>query len=603
MVEKMPTPEDSGTPVDLMRLAIALWRRRRHIATAVIIGTAAGAVVAKTLVPAVFEARSVIECDRCAGRDQGDRELATLQESVKLPHHLEKARQKLGLDMTIEKLGLDVEVNASLESRLIQVTARAKSGTDAATIANTIVDELLETRAQVERDMLDQRVRMLKTDAEKARLSMLDARAKYDQFRIDNGIGDLPVEREAAILEAAKLRNDAAIAHTEERSQQARIIELQRVTSNESVTAIIQQVEDMPESRRLGEAKAELARARGRFSADHPQVLALSSEVETLERKLAGTNESIPTTRTVGPNQLRDTAQQNILRASADKEAARTRQSMYEKLAQKAEEAVARLSKIEGQAVELLAHLQNAERHALTIEQDLKAAEDAARTPSTGLRILAQARVPEKPAKSSRRLAALLGPIVGSIVASLFIVLRELRGIRIHTAAELAFWGKGPVLVASQWPRATTVLDDLATDLVGPLRHASGKTLVLGAGLHETPHVQELVDKIRELLQHELSPNRTSGSIEALMDHGSTSALRRAVHDVDRVIVLVAAAIHSGPALRVFIEKVACPERIGFVLLNLHEDHAPLSDLAGDAQAFWNAQSPFQKAPARAAMQ
>jgi uncharacterized protein involved in exopolysaccharide biosynthesis len=589
MTEQMQSPEDTGVPVDPRRIFIALRRQRWVIAGVAVLGTVAGAAMAKAIVEPVFEARSVIECDRCSSPDFGDRELATLQESVKLPQHLEKARQKLGLTSALESMDRDVEVGASIVSRLIHVTARGKSGELAAGLANATVDAFMETRLQVERAKLDDRLRTLMSDAEKARSAVIDARGRYDRFRSVNDIADLPAERQAAIQEAARLRSELAIAQSEEHAERARAMALRRGSSKESSTAILQEEVDLPDAKRLAAAKAELVGVRIRLSADHPRVQALTTEVEVLEQKLAELNDGVTTRQTVGRNPQFDLAQQGILAASANQAAASTRQETYEKLAQRAAQAVARLSNIEGEASQLLSSLQNAERHAASIEIDLKVADDAARKPSTGLRILAAAHTPSTPVASSRRIVALLGPLLGSLIAAMLVLLRELRGARIHTAAELAFWGKGPVLTASRWPTSPEALGDFASDVVGTLRGAKGKTLLIGAGAMEMALVQPLMRCIHEHIERESVLEETSPvSIEPFEQFEPTAALRRAVHRCDRVVILVGAGRHSALGFRTSILKIARSQPVAFVLVGLHEDHVSFPDLAGDIAAFRN---------------
>lgn|GEM_PF-4871729 len=588
MVDQAQRSEDAGAWVDPERLFIALKRRRWIITGAAILGTVAGAATAKGIVEPVFEARSVIECDRCTRADLGDRELATLQESVKLPQHIEDARQKLGIVATLESIDRDVEVGASIESRLIHVTARGKNGELAAGLANVIVAAFMETRLQVERDKLEKRATSLTIDAQKARASIMDARGRYDRFRGENNIADLPAERQAAIQEAARLRSELATARAEELAEQARREALLRVSEKESSTAILDVTMEFPDAKHLATKKAQLAAARARLSADHPSVQALTSEVEALEQGQAAVNNAITTGRTVGRNPQWESAQQSILEATANQEAASARQSMLEKLAHSTAQAVARLSNIEGEASALLSNLQSAEQHASAIDVDLKHAQNAARTPSTGLRILAMARAPSTPVKSTRRIVALLGPLLGFLVAVIVVVLRELRGLRVHTAAELAFWGKGPVLTASQWPNRPGTLADIVTELIGPLQKSSGKTLVLGVSPLEIAHVHALAYALHEELERQ-GAARNQGSFDVLGWFTSSAELRRAVRQADRVLVVVASGRHSAFALRAFVAKAACPTRIGFILLGLHDEHVSLPDVAGDADAFWNA--------------
>ncbi|HRI62633.1 MAG TPA: hypothetical protein PK156_00300 [Polyangium sp.] len=572
----------SGTPVEWRRVTLALHRRRRFVIGAAIVGMVAGGTIAKTLVEPVFEAQCLIECDRCARPELGERELATLQETVKLPQHLQFAKDKLKLATTLDRIDTNVQVSASLESRLIQVTARENAAELAANLANLVVDAFLETRLLIEKDILDAHVRRLQTDYETARSAVVAARENYDRFRQENNISDLATERQAAIQEAARLHSELAMAQGEEQAERARALALHRATAKEPSTAILLQTEDLPDAKKLSEVKSQLIAAQARFSPDHPKVRALRAEAEVLETKVAAANEAVATGRTVGPNPQKELANHKILEANANQQAANTRQSTYEKLAQSAARAAARLSSIEGRVAELSFHLETAERHTAAIALDMKAAEDAARAPSTGLRILARARAPRVPIESSRKVAAILGPLVGSLLAVLFIALGELRGLRLHTSSELTFWGQRPTIAASTWPHSAAEFEHLVAGLAASIRQSRGKTIIIGLTNDELPHVRNLVQGI--LVHSRVS----SASIASLPTSASYPELRHAMRDAARVLLLVTAGKHTGSALSQFVEKIAYSGPMAFILIGLQEEHVSLPDLIGDVDEFWS---------------
>lgn len=589
MVEERSVAQDSGTPVDPMRLLIAIHRRRWFVMAGVLVGVILGWLVGQTLVPPLFEARGVIECDRCSEIGYGDRELVTLQESVKLPQHIERVRQTLDIDDSIEIIARDIEVGTSIESRLVTVTARGKTGAQAAAMVNSVVDSFMETRLSVEQEKLGNRVRKSTKDAEKARAVLADARDKYDQFRRENNIADLPAERQAAIEEAARLRSELAIAQGDELAERARMAALQRASKTESPTTILDRTEELPMTRRLAEKRIALKTARARLSADHPHVLSLAAEVDELENTPVLDHEAVTTERKVGRNPQWDLAQQGVLQAHANKDAASTRQSTYAQLAERAANAAARLTQMEGRGAEFFSNVKIAEQHVATLELALRMAEDAARTPSTGLRILAKAQAPDTPLKSSRRIVTILGPLVGSCFVILGAVLWELRGLRIHTATELAFWSRGPVLASSRWPNVQRALHDLIAELAAPLRQSEGKTLLVSLGTAEMAPVHLLAFGLHEVLDRD--PRKRQRSIDVGPIAENRLELRKALHQADRVIVVVWAGMHSAAEVRMFADDIADSGRISTVLINVRSDHAALRDRIGRMNAFWNTTS------------
>ena len=597
--EQSQTSGDFGAPIDWRRVTITLRRRRWFVIGAAIVGTIAGATIAKTVVEPVFEAQCILECDRCARPELGERELATLQETVKLPQHLDIAIAKLGLPTTVDNVDTKVQVSASLESRLIQVVAREKTGALAAELANTVVDAFLETRLQIEKDILEARLLQLQSDADKARAAVIGARENYDQFRRENNISDLATERQVAIQEAARLHSELAIARGEEQAERARALALHRATMKEPPTALLFQTEDLPDLKKLSEVRSQLMAAQVRFSVNHPRVLALAAEAETLERKVAAANESVATGRTIGPNPQKELASRKILEANANQEAANTRQTTYEQLAQDAARVAARLANIEGRASELSFLLETAERHASAIALALKEAEDAARTPATGLRILARARVPNAPVESSRQVVAILGPFIGTLLAMLMILLRELRGFRVHTARELAFWGQGATITTSMWPRSASAFPDLVAELATYIRQSRGKTLVLGANDAELPHIDTIVQSLQAHVDSQTqSDDFESLSIATVPPHCTRAELRYELRNAARVLIVVTAGRHTASAIAEFVQNLSYSGPVGFVLLNQQEEYAALAESAGDVDTFWKARrAHFRRTP------
>lgn len=581
MVARMSHSRSFIDSVDFARVLIELRRLRWVIVGASIAGSIAGAAIAKSLVEPIFEARVILECDRCSRPDYGERELATLQETIKLPQHLEKVRQELQLNTTLENLDLHVDVGASLESRLIRVSARQKKGDMAAAVANGVVEAFLETRLQIERELVDERVRKLRKDAQNALTSVNEARTRYDAFRRDNNISDLSAERLAAIQEAARLRSELSLARGEEEAEKATVSALQKASSHEPSTAILEETEDLPNAKRLAETRAQLTAAQSRLSAEHPRVQALAAEVTMLEEKVALANDAFTTGRRIGRNPQWESAQQGILMANANQEAAKTRHLTYEKLARQAAQAAARLSDIEGRASELLSNVENAERHSTTISLDVKVAEDAARNPSTGLRILSSARVPSIPVASPRKAVAVLGPVVGALLASILIILYQFRGLRIHTAAELTYWGRGPTIASSHWPNSSQGLSDLVDDLSDSALVTKGRIAMVAMSVGEVPVVDALLQNIRVF-----GPEGPF-LLDTFSPKSSTPALRRALKNSTHTLVVVSAGKHSALAVQNFVEKLNYAGRLGFILVNLDPEYASLADLAGNVAAFW----------------
>jgi uncharacterized protein involved in exopolysaccharide biosynthesis len=588
-----PPPQRAGAPIDPARLVLALQRGRRALLLGALLSGALGVVVAKAVVSREFEARCTLRWTT-SGSANEQRALKTLVDEVKLPVNLEQVRARLALTSTLDAVAKSVVVTTASDSNVFSVSAKASDSEAAARLADAVVEVFLTRRADTERERLVDRATVLEGDVEAARRAMLDARRSYDAFRTEHGIADLPAETQAAIDQAAQLRAKADIARAESQAELARADALQRAARAEPQTAVLGQTEIQPDARKLAEARAELAALSPQLSADHPRIRSLVAEVTSLEEGLTRPRKALSGERTIGRNPQWDAAQQGLMIAKAQRDAALRRQSAFDDLAETATTTVARLSKVEGEASTRLAQLRVAEKHLADLEDLLALARDAARSPKSGFLVLAPAKAPLAPSKSLRKVVAIVSPLLGLLIAGGLLIARALRGLRVHTASELTFWTAAPVVASSTWPREAGALGDLVEDLRLLIGDASGTTLFVGltkdaplaftlAQAMSPPEKRSRAERRRPDAAQTAKPPRFS----AISAETVTPTVRRAVRQATRVLVLVEAGEHSAPTLAKLRTRVGRQEQMGFVLVGLAPDLAGLPDRAGDLRAMW----------------
>ncbi len=119
------------------------------------------------------------------------------------------------------------------------------------------------------------------------------------------------------------------------------------------------------------------------------------------------------------------------------------------------------------------------------------------RDPPSGFVVLDPGGVPEYPVENKMKLVVFLAIPVLAVLAVLLVVLRrEFRGLRLETPAEVAFWGKGPVLASTPWPSDPDGLADLVAGLDDYVPHAKGSFLVVGSSSDESRLARVFVDRI-----------------------------------------------------------------------------------------------------------
>ncbi|MBN8613366.1 MAG: hypothetical protein J0L92_22420, partial [Deltaproteobacteria bacterium] len=387
----------------------------------------------------------------------------------------------------------------------------------------------------------------------------------------------------------------------------------------------------------------QLESVRGRLSEDHPRFQALQQQVNELEAQVRATGGS---GGGGGPSR---TAQEALRAAEAELDSSRREQAELQTLAEQAQARVASFSAIEGEASELLADV-TVKTQLVSELRNRRARLDNMRSEiDTGFRVVARAVAPENAIPSRRKYYVAVGTPAMFVLAVLVVLLiRELRSLKLYSAAEVAFWANGPVIGATTWPREAKALSDLVADLDDFVPDARGVMLIVGATDKETPLAVELsrsmnadwapdatsvdlgarvvdsrgadVGGRRSLpaqasdfenaptnVRHDLLAPPTlvqSGAPYSLFSGSEPgqrllvtpwdntlegAGLRRQARLADRVLVVVPSGGIGVRELREAQARLGRETGVGFVIVGLHRDLTKLPDRCGPVDAFWTA--------------
>jgi hypothetical protein len=239
---------------------------------------------------------------------------------------------------------------------------------------------------------------------------------------------------------------------------------------------------------------------------------------------------------------------------------------------------------MQGQASLLLDEVHLAEKRLIEHKAEQKMAEAVMNQPAPGLRVLDAPDLPARPTRSYR-LVALAFPVLMGALAALGCAARSLRGLKLWTASEIAFWGRSPVIAASRWPANPQGLEDLVLDLGEALSTARGTTLMLALAPEWTQRAVELTSRLQELPTVPLR----DGVLSVWDKPERPQALRRRARQSTRVLVLLEAGAHSLFELAALRHLLGREDRIGLIVLGLGTDFAGSPDQVGDVPGFWQA--------------
>ncbi len=489
-------PRRAGLPVDAHRLAGALRRGRWWITATAVIGAVVGLLVGKLAVAHTYEATASIRFEGLPGQEIHEAQ-SNLPSLVSIAHSeatMSALRSRMGWgEVSIDAIRRMVEIEADNGSGLVSFTTSAESRERAAAMANALVAIFLEHHRERRRAELNREIASLDERIVAANGELGEARRRYDQFREVNRITDLSAEQEQAITQAAALRSEADLAEAEVQALEARVRQLRAaVARTPRMEAVSSGASDR--SRRLSELSARLAEMRASLSDEHPQVQALRRQIDALSRSRGAS-----TSTRMEVSGLYQQMQTNLATAETELETARRRHEALARNADQAQQRTNRFSAIEGQAATLLAQVNVKEALVTELAQAKARSEDQLRDVQTGFRTVAEALPPEDAVPSKKKYLVAAGiPLALVLVVVGVLFSRELRGFFVQTPAEVAWWGNGPVVGATKWPRDPSALVDLVADLDDCTPEARGTMLVVAASGADRDLAGEIATQINQ---------------------------------------------------------------------------------------------------------
>lgn len=654
----MPTPQDNafgesndgltdegrpGLPVDPGRLWISVKRDWRWIPLAGAIWFALALIVAFVFISHSYKSETVLIWEPAQERAE-QRQLATEAGTMKLPGMLRRVREELKLKMTPKALEGHIEVFFDARSNLVTVEAAGSTAAESARLADGVVTVFLKQQREIMQARALESAKMLEHDLGEARARLEKAHGAYDAYRTEHGVADIEQEKQLAIDNVSRLKQEQQQARGEATSLDTRARELGSLLGRSQRTIVQSASTANPDAQQLAQLRTELATAKARYSSDHPRLQILESQVAALEastRKQTNTVSAV----TSGANPEYQMMQQALSTAKVDHEALLKRDKQYDEFIAKAEQRVAELSGLEGKARGLIADIQLATTRITELETQLARARDAASSPQIEWRVLTPAVQPEWPERSKRRAIVFGMPVAGMLFALVVLLLRPLVDGRIHTAREAAWWANLPVISSSAWPRRREMFFTLVDELGDQSRAAGGYTLVLGITTRENPLAEELAywlggaakgrrDPLqatrREVavtppapgsgwpqaaeygggggggLQAEVGGARVARSEALVPIHSEPDALvripqgthawlgasegpalRRAARMADRVIVLMSSGTEPATSVLGLRTRLGREHGVGLVLLGVSPQLMRLPDRVGDVDKFW----------------
>jgi len=630
-----------GLAVDPFRLRRALLSGKWLLLGVGLAGLVVGFVYAKFVMTSSYESAAVLKFEgtpRIEGMPAQSDALEPAAEALQRQALLKRIADEVGFEGRLTTLGRLIHYHVNLRGRTLRIVVPGDTGEDAAQFARTVIDIFIQYHEERQAKRVEVEIGRINKRIAAAEAQTAVARRRFDEFRDAHGIADLSTEQRSMLESAAKLRAESELAISEVRALEAQIKSLETQLASTPQTRVVTGG-DSPERAAYQRLRQELATARATLSESHPRVQALQQQVNQLGAQLrsGGVGTSGGDGR-LTTNTTHQAIAEQLRTAKSTFEALRERQRGLVELAEKAQQRVEAFSHIEGEASALLAEVKINESMVESLRRTETALDDTLRNPSSGFVILDPGSVPEYPVRNKRKTVVFGAvPLASFGLALLFVLWREFRGLRVQTPAEVAFWGRGPVLGTTSWPNDPHGLEELVAGLDDYAPDARGSVLIVGGSPHETSLALELGARmnndwvitggtpsggppvpqpIRAPTPIQTPPpsgpypvSRSTAlatrpsirAVEALATRPGTErikleawdgpfegqALRRAARLARRVLVLVHSGALSVLQLNDTQRRLGRKDGIGYVIVGLPDELSSLPDRIGDVAEFW----------------
>jgi uncharacterized protein involved in exopolysaccharide biosynthesis len=608
-------PKRAGAPIDLHRVLRTLHRSRHVLLTAAIIGAALGALVGRGMSPSSYASTVTIRFDGLpalpglAAPTFGS--VNAYADGLYAEPVLMEVRRQLGdqVPESLDAIRSVVVMTADPQSGAIRAEVSAPTPEGARKFGEVLGKAFVEYQTEQFRARLDDSHRRLDEQLSLARLAHRRARAAWDSFREAHEIESLEMEQ-GRVAGAAQLRTDSILAANEVSALEDRVRTLRRELDRLPKMMLSQHQETVPEAARLAELEAALAAKESTLTSAHPEVQALRRQVQVLRVRLgSGQSESV-TNQIFGPNAERATMAVHLAEAESALAAARGRAHGLKQHADQVEEKVAAFSALEGEALLLLSNLQVQRDLEQRLEGERARIAAAILQPESGFSVVKPAHLPQSALPNKKRLVmtALIAMLV-LLAALAFVLVREVKGLRVRTPLELAYWSGAPVIGATSWPNEPGCLDELVEGLDDFVPTARGEFLVVGASAWDAALSETIAARLGVDLHvgTRESPERAAARDDlALRDRGTIAkrdpglmratswggetrgpSLRRAARLADRVLVVVSSGALSVPEIMGLKRRLGRQEGVALIMVNVPRQYVNGPDRVGDISEFW----------------
>ncbi|MDF5714300.1 MAG: polysaccharide biosynthesis tyrosine autokinase [Rhizonema sp. NSF051] len=457
---------------------LAVMQRRSLPALATFSAVIGGAIAYLTVTPHLYSAsgRLILDDKRVSisdlGRDLtqvrsstpgGSNPLADEAELIKSQRVLKRALTEhidpnVKPKLTIEDLNRNLSVKIVPATNILQVSYQGKDPVMAAKLVNAVSQAMVEDSTQVIRKEAASAVKFLEKEVPSARNRLEKTEIAENRYRQSSGIIALDDQTKSLVASVAALEEQQRTLSTQLQDAKSRDVSLRQITDAKALNSAYANVrggqdEELKKLRaKLSELQTQIVEARLRFTEDHPTVIKLVQERNTLQSVYAktlgsvspGSQDIVP--KTVAGDQISQDLTSKLIVNEIERSAIENKLKVVQSDLNNLHARLAALPMKQQPLTALVRTRQEATESVKLLQSKLEEARIAEAQLVGNIQIIEAAQPPTKPTSPKQKVVLVVAAAFGSVLAIGIVLLLEVMDNTLRDAAEAEELLKLPLL-------------------------------------------------------------------------------------------------------------------------------------------------------------
>ncbi len=284
--------QDFVTRVDWSKIGLGVKRKLWLVMTCGVIAAAIGALGAFSM-SKMKQATAVVLFTQQQSISDPQGVIAsrfnvqTIAEMIQSPHHFEKVRQMLGIDIDVNRIASMVKVISSRTSNVIQITAASENPDLSIDVANALAQVSVDDSKRRYREHAMGAYEYYAKEEEGARKNLDEYSAAITRFKQQAKVFEMDLSNESASENASNLQKEYRDAAIEYEELLVEYENLQREIDKLPEHVVRYEYDDNPLKARIGHKEMSLLEARTKYGPENPKVQLLEEEIRQLRMALS----------------------------------------------------------------------------------------------------------------------------------------------------------------------------------------------------------------------------------------------------------------------------------------------------------------------------